>query len=99
MPVRYYVDADTLGLAKVMASLRWDVTYPGDPGGTVKRHSRPSCPITSADVDDDEWIPIVAANDWAIINSRHQHFPPTGGDRSRRSGGGQDVRDLEYRDP
>jgi hypothetical protein len=26
--IRFYVDADTLGLAKVMARLRWDVTYP-----------------------------------------------------------------------
>lgn len=67
MAVRYYVDADTLGLAKIMVALRWDVTFPGDRGGTVKRHSRPSCPITSVDIDDDEWIPVVAANDWAII--------------------------------
>lgn len=67
MAVRYYVDADTLGLAKIMAALRWDVTFPGDGGGTVKRHSRPPCPIASVDIDDDEWIPVVAANDWAII--------------------------------
>src|SRR5437763_2258197 len=50
-----------LGLAKVMARLRWDVTYPGDPGGTVKRHARPPCPIATTDVDDDQWIPVVAA--------------------------------------
>ena len=68
MAIRFYVDADTLGLAKVMVRLRWDVTYPGDPGGTVKRHSRPPCPITKTDVDDNEWIPVVAEEGWAIIS-------------------------------
>ena len=68
MAVRYYVDADTLGLAKVMVALRWDVTYPGDPGGTIKRHARPACPITATNVDDDVWIPEVASSGWAIIS-------------------------------
>ena len=68
MAVRYSVDADTLGLAKVMAALRWDVTYPGDPGGTVKRHARGPCPVTAADVDDDVWIPTVTGEGWAIIS-------------------------------
>lgn len=63
MAVRFYVDADILGLAKVMALLRWDLTYPGDPGGTVKRHARPACPIATTDVDDDQWIPVVAPKD------------------------------------
>jgi hypothetical protein len=31
--VRFYVDADVLGLAKVLAAIRPDVTDPGDPGG------------------------------------------------------------------
>ncbi len=65
--VRYYVDADVLGLAKVLASLRADVTYPGDPGGVVRKRSRPAAPITTTDVDDDVWIPIVAARGWSII--------------------------------
>jgi hypothetical protein len=65
--VRYYVDADVLGLAKVLASLRPDVTYPGDPGGVVRKRSRPPCPITTTDVDDDVWIAIVAARGWSII--------------------------------
>jgi hypothetical protein len=34
--VRYYVDADVLGLAKILVQIRSDVTYPGDPGGPVK---------------------------------------------------------------
>ena len=30
--VRFYVDADVRGLGIVLAGLRNDVTYPGDPG-------------------------------------------------------------------
>ena len=29
--VRVYVDADLLGLAKILGALRNDATYPGDP--------------------------------------------------------------------
>ena len=37
--VRFYVDADILGLGKILGALRNDVTYPGDPGAVVhKRH-------------------------------------------------------------
>jgi len=45
--VRFYFDADVLGLAKILVTLRSDVTYPGDPGGVVHRRARPACPITS----------------------------------------------------
>ena len=31
--VRFYFDADVLGLAKVIDKLRADITYPGDAGG------------------------------------------------------------------
>jgi hypothetical protein len=31
--IRFYVDADLLGLAKILVAVRADVTYPGDPGG------------------------------------------------------------------
>jgi hypothetical protein len=30
--VRIYVDADIMGLGLILAALRNDVTYPGDPG-------------------------------------------------------------------
>jgi hypothetical protein len=30
--VHYYIDADVLGLAKILVQVRPDVTYPGDPG-------------------------------------------------------------------
>ena len=33
MTVRFYIDADLLGVAKILAGVRSDVTYPGDPGG------------------------------------------------------------------
>lgn len=67
MAVRYHIDADTLGLAKVLAALRIDVTCPGDPGATIKRRKRPPCPVTSTAVPDDQWIPIVARAGWSII--------------------------------
>jgi hypothetical protein len=58
--VRFYFDADVLGLAKVVANLRNDVTYPGDPGGVVHKRQRPRCAIASPATPDFEWIPIVA---------------------------------------
>jgi len=65
--VRFYVDADVLGLAKVLVQVRPDVTYPGDPGGVVHKRQRPPCPISSPAVLDPVWIPRVAAQDWLII--------------------------------
>ena len=65
--VRFYFDADILGLAKILVQVRADVTYPGDPGGTLHRRTRPACPITSTAVKDDVWIPQVASFDWLII--------------------------------
>lgn len=65
--VRFYVDADVLGLAKILVQVRADVTYPGDPGGTLHRRTRPPCPIGSPAVKDDIWIPHVAALGWLII--------------------------------
>lgn len=65
--VRFYFDADVLGLAKVVAQLRPDVTYPADPGGVVHRRRRPPCPVTSPRELDTAWIPIVAGAGWLII--------------------------------
>lgn len=50
--VRFYIDADLLGLAKTLAPLRSDLTYPGDPGATVHRRERPPCPTRPAGVRD-----------------------------------------------
>lgn len=65
--VRFYFDADVLGLAKIVALMRPDVTYPGDPGGTLHKRTRPPCPITTPQTSDDVWIPQVAAEGWLII--------------------------------
>ncbi|MGH3870931.1 MAG: hypothetical protein ACRDSR_05355 [Pseudonocardiaceae bacterium] len=65
--VRFYIDADVLGLAKVLVTLRPDVTYPGDPGGVVHRRERPACVITDRAALDTVWIPEVARQGWLII--------------------------------
>jgi hypothetical protein len=44
--VRFYFDADVIGVAKVIAALRSDVTYPGDVGATIHKRIRAACPIT-----------------------------------------------------
>jgi hypothetical protein len=38
--VRFYVDADLRGLGIVLAGLRNDVTYPGDPGAVIYKRRR-----------------------------------------------------------
>jgi hypothetical protein len=65
--VRIYVDADILGLGKILGALRNDVTYPGDPGAVIHKRQRAPCPITSPDVLDTDWIPEVAARGWLIV--------------------------------
>lgn len=66
--VRFYFDADVLGLAHVIAALRPDATYPGDPGGVVHKQRRPACPIDSPAVKDPVWIPKVTELGWLIIS-------------------------------
>jgi hypothetical protein len=39
--IRFYLDADILGLAHVLVGLRPDVTYSGDPGGVMHKRLRP----------------------------------------------------------
>jgi hypothetical protein len=65
--VRFYVDADVLGLAKTLAALRCDVTYPGDPGDKIRKRVRPPCPVTSPATKDSVWIPQVTRLGWLII--------------------------------
>ncbi len=66
---RWYIDADTLGLAHVLIRARHDMTLPGDDG---TRHSArwtlPPCPIQQTSARDTEWIPQVAAAGMAIIS-------------------------------
>jgi hypothetical protein len=65
--VRIYIDADIRGLGLIIGALRFDVTYPGDPGADIHRRKRPPCPITTPDVLDTEWIPEVARRGWLIV--------------------------------
>jgi hypothetical protein len=71
--VRFYVDADLLGLAHILADLRPDVTYPGDPGKVIHKRQRPACPVNSPAVKDRIWIPEVARRGWLII-TRDRHI-------------------------
>ncbi len=57
--VRYYVDADVLGLAKILVQIRGDVTK----GGRV----RAPCPITDVGTADHVWITETARQEWLII--------------------------------
>jgi hypothetical protein len=58
--VRFYIDADFLGLAKALLTLRPDVTYPGAPGGVVHRREQPTYVITDRGTSDTVWIPEAA---------------------------------------
>ncbi|MFD8492425.1 hypothetical protein [Amycolatopsis sp. NPDC059657] len=64
--VRFYIDADLLGLARVLASLRTDVTFPGDPGGISFKKRRLPCPIQPG-AKDVEWLPEIARRQWIVI--------------------------------
>jgi hypothetical protein len=66
--IQFYLDADVLGLAKLLVQVRNDVTFPGDPGGgVVHRRQRPACPINDTNTPDTVWIPEVASRGWLII--------------------------------
>jgi uncharacterized protein with PIN domain len=66
--VRFYVDADLLGLAKILVTIRRDMTYPSDPGGLVKGGRwRAPCTVREVGTDDEIWIPETARQNWLII--------------------------------
>lgn len=65
---RWYFDADTLGLARLLVQVRRDVTFPGDDG----RRSQPNwhlppCVIQDTATSDEIWIPRVTQEGLAII--------------------------------
>ena len=65
---RWYIDADTLGVAAVLVRARPDITFPGDTGERhTPRWQLPPCAITRTDTPDVEWIPKVTAAGLAII--------------------------------
>ncbi len=65
--VRFYFDADILGLAKFIAGLRADVTYPGDPGAVIHGRARPACAISTPRTKDPVWIPIVSRQNLLVV--------------------------------
>ena len=69
--VRFYLDADILGLAAILGPLRNDITFPGDPGAVIHRRIRPPCPITTTATPDTEWLPVVAERNWLVITRDH----------------------------
>jgi hypothetical protein len=71
---RWYFDADTIGLGKLVAPARRDVTWPGDTGerGKERLRQEPS-PITSTDTADELWIPRVTSYGMAIV-TRDKHI-------------------------
>jgi hypothetical protein len=65
--VRFYFDADILGVGKLLAGLRPDMTYPGDRGDVIHKQVRPPCLITTPRTKDPVWIPIVSQQGWLSI--------------------------------
>ncbi len=73
MAIRFYFDADVIGLGKLIVQVRPDVTYAGDRGGVgIDRRPRPPSPIIPS-VPDPDWIPKVAAMGWLVI-TRDRHM-------------------------
>jgi hypothetical protein len=66
--VRFYFDADILGLAKVICALRSDSTFPGDQGATIHKRKRPACIIPDPNWKDWQWIPPVAQQGWFAVS-------------------------------
>ena len=71
---RWYVDADTLGLAHVLIRARPDVTYCGDQGERRKQEwTIDPCVIQQTETTDEVWIPTVTKAGLAII-TRDKHI-------------------------
>jgi hypothetical protein len=69
VPIRFYVDADLIGLGKLLVQVRPDVTYAGDPGGAgIDKRLRPPSPVQPG-VYDHVWIPRIAQE--VANGSRH----------------------------
>lgn len=70
----WYVDADTIGLGRILAAAKLKVTWPGDDGVRTKtRDSVAPSPILERGVPDDIWIPTVSRAGMAII-TRDRHI-------------------------
>lgn len=67
--VRFYFDADILGLGKLISGLRPDCTFPGDPGAVIhkRQRQRQRCSVTSPATAGTDWIPRVTAEGLLIV--------------------------------
>jgi PIN like domain len=65
--VRFYFDADILGLGKLISGLRPDCTFPGDPGAVIHKRQRRPCSVTSPATVDTDWISRVTAEGLLIV--------------------------------
>lgn len=96
MAIRFYVDADLLGVAKILAEVRSDITQPGDPGGRgADGFDRPPYPVQPGNKDVD-WLPKVARADWIII-SRDRHIQHRPAERATLIGAGARMFRLDAR--
>lgn len=96
MAIRFYVDAELLGVAKILAEVRSDITQPGDPGGRgADGFDRPPYPVQPGNKDVD-WLPKVARADWIII-SRDRHIQHRPAERATLIGAGARMFRLDAR--
>ena len=79
--IRFYFDADILGLGKLIGGLRSDCTYPTDPGAVIHERVRPPCSITNTATDDQVWIERVSAEGLVIV-TRDAKIPKSGAELS-----------------
>jgi len=68
--VRFVFDENIIGLAKIIADVRDDVTYPGYPGAVKGHVERPRCPIDRG-TKDVEWLPRCGAR----LADHHPRYP------------------------
>jgi hypothetical protein len=65
---RWYFDADTIGVGKLLRDARRDVTWPGDDGIRKCPHDyQIPCQVRETDTQDSIWIPIIANAGMTII--------------------------------
>lgn len=65
---RWYFDADTIGVGKILSGVRRDVTWPGDDGTRARdRNHQAPCPVEKTDVPDEVWIRTVTEAGMTIV--------------------------------
>lgn len=56
-PAGWFFDANLIPVGKALSSLRDDIWFPEAPG----------CPVDSASMPDDEWLPIIGGANYAVV--------------------------------